>query len=51
MRERGYDWTGEGQVFFGPSSLDGFLELDLVIAKPELAGLVLRLTHGPDYGK
>jgi hypothetical protein len=49
--QEGYDWTGEGQIFFVPASEDAFLELKFQIAEPELAGLVLRLTYGPDYGK
>lgn len=49
--QEGYDWTGEGQIFFVPSSEDAYLELEFQISEPELAGLVLRLTHGPDYGR
>jgi hypothetical protein len=49
--QKGYDWTGEGQVFFMPESEDAFLELEFRIGEPERAGLVLRLTQGPDYGR
>jgi len=46
----GYDWTGDGQLFFKPSSEDAFLEVEFQVTEPELRGLVLRLTHAPDYG-
>jgi len=49
--QAGYDWTGDGQVFFAPSSGGAFMEVDFRIAEEELRGLVLRLTHGPDYGR
>jgi hypothetical protein len=49
--QAGYDWTGDGQVFFAPTSAAGFLELDFQIIEEELRGLVLRFTHGPDYGR
>ena len=49
--QKGYDWTGDGQVRFVPSSPDAFLEVTFQVAEPERSGLVLRLTHGPDYGR
>jgi hypothetical protein len=49
--QKGFDWTGEGQIFFAPSSDRAFLEVDLRIAEPELSGVVLRMTHAPDYGR
>jgi len=49
--QQGYDWTGDGQILFAPTSDDAFLEVDFEITESELAGLVLRFTHGPDYGK
>lgn len=48
--QKGYDWTGDGQILFVPSSPSAFLEVSFQIAEPELVGLVLRLTHAPDYG-
>lgn len=48
--QRGYDWTGDGQIFFEPSTDTAFFEVDFEIVEQELSGLVLRLTHGPDYG-
>ncbi|MGD2123627.1 MAG: DUF2961 domain-containing protein, partial [Gemmatimonadota bacterium] len=49
--QAGYDWTGDGQLFFNPTSGTGTLEVDFQITEEELRGLVLRLTHGPDYGR
>jgi hypothetical protein len=46
----GYDWTGDGQILFFPSSENPVLELDFHVEKEELRGLVLRLTKAPDYG-
>ncbi len=50
--QKGYDWTGEGQVFFQPASGGdhSFLEVMFEAAKPEYRGLLLRLTHADDYG-
>ena len=48
--QKGYDWTGEGQILFIPSVDDPSLELDFQVEKEELKGLVLRLTCAPDYG-
>lgn len=48
--QQGYDWTGEGQILFVPSSDEPFLEVEFAVTQSELSGLVLRLTHGPDYG-
>lgn len=47
----GYDWTGEGQILFSPSTEDVFLEFDFEITEHERSGLVLRLSHAPDYGR
>ncbi len=49
--QRGYDWTGEGQILFSPSTDDAFLELEFPVDDSERSGLVLRLTHAPDYGR
>ena len=49
--QAGYDWTGDGQLFFAPPSGGASLEVDFPVAEEELRGLVLRLTHGPDYGR
>jgi len=49
--QKGYDWTGDGQILFDPSSANAFLEVSFQITDPEMSGLVLRLTHAPDYGR
>jgi D-arabinan exo alpha-(1,3)/(1,5)-arabinofuranosidase (non-reducing end) len=49
--QKGYDWTGEGQIFFTPTTDDAFLEVDFQVGAPELQGLVLRMTHAADYGR
>jgi hypothetical protein len=49
--QRGYDWTGEGQIFFVPSSDSAFLEVSFRVTTPELVGLVVRMTSAPDYGR
>lgn len=48
--EKGYDWTGNGQLFFKPSTEKPFLEVDFNIEKEEYRGLVFRFTHSYDYG-
>ncbi len=48
--QKGYDWTGEGQVFFQPADEPPFLEVGFDVEKPEYRGLMLRLTHADDYG-
>ncbi len=47
----GYIWTGGGQAFFQPSTESAWLELDFSMAYPAYQGIVLRLTHAPDYGR
>ena len=56
--QSGYDWTGDGQLFYAPEpdcwmpqGESPFLEFDVNVEKKELRGLVLRLTHSYDYGK
>lgn len=48
--QNGYDWTGDGQIFFTPSDAKGWLEADFFIENEESRGLVVRMTHSPDYG-
>jgi len=48
--QKGYDWTGEGQILFRPAAADAFLEVAFDVAKEEYRGLMLRLTHAEDYG-
>jgi len=49
--QAGYDWSGDGQIFFTPAADDAFLEVDFTITDDERRGLVLRLTSAPDYGR
>jgi len=48
--QKGYDWTGEGQLFFMPASDNPLLEVDFQVEKEEYRGLILRCTHADDYG-
>lgn len=49
--QKGYAWTGDGQIFFRPTSDSAWLEVDFPVDTTELQGLVLRMTHAPDYGR
>ena len=48
--QKGYDWTGEGQLLFMPSSDEPNIEVEFNITKEEYRGLLLRFTYAPDYG-
>ncbi|MGL4944519.1 MAG: glycoside hydrolase family 172 protein [Thermoguttaceae bacterium] len=50
--QKGYDWTGDGQIFFRPGAdpmIDSF-EVDFNIDKEEYRQLTLRTTTASDYG-
>ena len=49
--QKGYDWTGAGQLFFVPSSDSAFLQVRFEVTDSTLSGLVLRFTRAPDYGR
>ena len=49
--QAGYDWSGDGQLFFTPSTPDAWLETQFRVETAERSGLVLRLTRAPDYGR
>jgi hypothetical protein len=49
--QKGYDWTGDGQILFSPSTNNAWFETEFLIEKEEYRGLVLRLTKASDYGK
>lgn len=49
--QKGYDWTGEGQLLFMPSSDQPVLETEFNIEKEEYRGLILRFTYAQDYGR
>lgn len=48
--QKGYDWTGEGQILFMPAGNDPSIELDFNVEKEEYRGLMLRCTYSADYG-
>ncbi len=48
--QKGYDWTGQGQILFTPASDDPVLEVDFNVEKEEYRGLMLRMSYGEDYG-
>jgi len=48
--QKGFDWTGEGQVFFRPAGERSALEVEFDVAKAEYRALVLRMTYADDYG-
>lgn len=52
--QKGYLWTGLGQVYFNiPSSVkavDSWMQCDFLIEKEELRQLTLRMTKASDYG-
>jgi hypothetical protein len=50
LLQKGYDWTGDGQILFIPSDNKGWLEADIIIAGEESRGLVVRMTKSNDYG-
>ncbi|MDR1493800.1 MAG: hypothetical protein LBT05_13925, partial [Planctomycetaceae bacterium] len=49
--QKGYGWTGEGQIFFKPDTeTGGSLECRFPVEKEELRQLTLRMTEANDYG-
>ncbi len=48
--QKGYDWTGDGQILFMPAGEQPELEVEFNVEKEEYRGLVVRLTHAEDYG-
>ncbi len=48
--QKGYDWTGDGQIFFMPASDQPVLEVDFQVEKEAYRGLILRCTYADDYG-
>ncbi|MGC4039083.1 MAG: DUF2961 domain-containing protein [Chitinophagaceae bacterium] len=48
--QKGYDWTGDGQILFQPASDEPMLETEFTITKEEYRGLILRFTYAEDYG-
>jgi len=48
--QEGFDWTDGGQILFTPSAEYAWLEADFLIEKEEYQGLILKMSHAPDYG-
>ncbi len=48
--QKGYDWTGGGQILFQPASDQPVIEFEFNVEKEEYRGLMVRLTHAEDYG-
>ena len=48
--QKGYDWTGDGQLRFMPADDEPILEIEFAIEKAEYRGLILRFTYAEDYG-
>jgi hypothetical protein len=48
--QKGYDWTGDGQLLFMPASEGPEIEVEFKVGKEEYRGLVLRFTYADDYG-
>jgi len=48
--QKGYDWTGDGQLLFMPASDQPLVEVEFNVEKEEYRGLILRLTYSDDYG-
>jgi hypothetical protein len=48
--QKGYDWTGDGQVLFMPADDQPVLEMDFQVEKEQYRGLILRFTYAPEYG-
>ncbi len=48
--QKGYEWTGEGQVFFRASPPDAWIDLPFDVKTKEYRALVLPLTRSYDYG-
>jgi hypothetical protein len=48
--QKGYDWTGDGQILFMPAGDQPVLVVSFQVEKEEYRGLVLRCTSAEDYG-
>jgi len=48
--QEGYDWTGGRQILFDPGSENGCLEVSFEVKEEDYRGIMLILTHAPDYG-
>jgi hypothetical protein len=48
--QKGYDWTGDGQILLMPASDEPVLEVDSQVDKEAYRGLILRCTYADDCG-
>ncbi len=48
--QKGYDWTGDGQLLFQPAGENPVVDVDFQVDKEEYRGLILRFTYAEDYG-
>jgi hypothetical protein len=49
--QKGFDWTGDGQILFTPSmGNNAWMEADFMIEKEEYRGLIIKMSHGDNYG-
>ncbi|MGV8092589.1 MAG: glycoside hydrolase family 172 protein [Mangrovibacterium sp.] len=48
--QKGYDWTGDGQILFIPSTNNAWLEVDLTVKNEEYSALILNMSHADNYG-
>lgn len=48
--QKGFDWTGDGQILFTPSTKNAWLEADFLIVNEEYVGLMLNMSHADNYG-
>jgi hypothetical protein len=48
--QKGYDWTGDGQLLFMPADDMPVLEVEFGVEKESYRGLILRFSYGPEYG-
>ncbi|MDR1722830.1 MAG: DUF2961 domain-containing protein [Tannerella sp.] len=49
--QQGYDWTGDGQILFMPTTDKAWLEADFNIENEDYQGIILKMTSAPDYGR
>lgn len=48
--QKGYNWTGDGQILFKPTTDNAWFEAAFTVEKEEYRGLILKMTNAPDYG-
>ncbi len=49
--QKGYDWTGDGQILFIPTTeKNAWMEADFMIETEEYRGLILKMSTGDNFG-